>query len=60
MRLQPSSKVLETCGADGLLALERQLPPVLKKRNRRQGAFPLFFLKQLQNEASPPLTNGHP
>ena len=54
MRLQPSSKVLETCGADGLLALERQLPPVLKKRNRRQGAFPLFFLKQLQNEASPP------
>ena len=50
MRLQPSSNVLEACGAERLLALEGQLPPVLKKRNRRQGAFPLFSLKQLQNE----------
>jgi len=50
MRLQPSSKVLETCGAEGLKQLESQLPSVLKKRNRRQGAFPLFYLKELQNE----------
>ena len=50
MRLQPASKVLETCGADGLHALEQQLPAVLKQHNRRQGAFPLFYLKELQNE----------
>ena len=50
MRLQPSSKVLETCGEAGIHALERQLPAALKKRNRRQGAFPLFHLKELQSE----------
>jgi hypothetical protein len=50
MRLQPSSQVLEACGADGVKTLQSQLPAQLRKHNRRQGAFPLFFLEELQSE----------
>ena len=50
MRLQPSTKVLETCGAEGIKSLESQLPKVLKQANARQGPFPLFFLEELQSE----------
>jgi len=54
MRLQPSSKVLDACGTDGLTALESQLPSPIKQQNPRQAAFPLFYLEELQNESVMP------
>ena len=50
MRLVPSSQVVDTCGADGIKALEAQLPKQLQKLNKRQSAFPLFFLEELQSD----------
>ena len=54
MCLQPSSKVLQEVGEASLKALDGQLPSQLKKRNRRQGAFPIFYLEELVSERTMP------
>ena len=59
MRLHPASKVLETCGEDGVKALEGQLPRELRASNKHQGAFPLFFLEELQSERVLPFFFSH-
>ena len=57
MQLKPSSQVLAVCGEAGVKELDKQMSKLKNRKgvNKRQGAFPLFYLDELQSKDVMPI-----